>query len=146
MNHAAPGFTPAEPADTYHVHPLYMVLGCGLLGLGSLLGWRYIQDRDAGTLVMTALCLVLASIHLQWLGTRLACTAEGVTWCRLGQARHILQWREIQDVRLVGRVIRHLQIEPAGHNEAWLSLPRMRDQDRLYQCLHRQLSQPVVKG
>ena len=106
-----------------------------MLGLGGLLGWAFARDRDAGTLIMIMLCLVLAGVHLQWLGACLICTQEGVTWRRPGHAWREIPWHAIQEVQLVGRITRYVQIVPAGHDTEWLSLPRMRDQGQLYRQL-----------
>ncbi len=119
------------------------MLGYGLLILGCLLGWNYARDRATDTLVMTILCLVLSAIHLQWLGSRLTCTHWGMAWHRPGQGLREIPWHEIQDVQLVGRVTKHVQIEYIEQDEEWLSLPRMQDQAQLYRQIRLRLGLPA---
>ncbi len=142
----APPSAASEALTVYRVHPAYGWLGTGLLGLGCLLGWNFVGDRDTGTLIMAVLCLVLAGMHLQWLGACLTCTAAGVTWQRPGHGLRAIRWHEIRDVQLAGRVTRYVQIAYAGDDVEWLSLPRMRDQERLYRQVCLGLGLPAADG
>ena len=131
-----------EQARTWHAHPQYAVL-TALLALLTV--WLVLQDGrqpDSGNILMALLAFGLALWHLQWLGSRVETNARELVLYRIGRARQAVAWSAVTNIRWTGRVTRSILVEcrRESHREQ-LELPRLRDQDGLWQQLEGRLGQ-----
>ena len=125
----------------WHAHPQYAVLAALLAALTI---WLVLQDRhrpDAGTMLMALLAFGLALWHLQWLGSRVETNARELVLHRTGRARQAVAWSAITGIRWTGRVTRSILVEcqRESHREQ-LELPRLRDQEGLWEQLEDRLA------
>ena len=128
------------PDRTWHAHPQYAVLAALL---AALTVWLVLQDGhrpDTGNLLMALLTFGLALWHLQWLGSRVETDARTLTLHRTGRARQTVAWSDVTGIRWTGRVTRSILVEcrRESHREQ-LELPRLRDQEGLWQQLQEHL-------
>lgn len=128
-------------ARTWHAHPQYAVLA-SLLGVLTI--WLVLQDGrrpDTGNMLMALLAFGLALWHLQWLGSRVEVNARGLALHRTGRTRRTVAWSAVTNIRWTGRVTRSILVEcRQGSHREQLELPRLRDQEGLWQQLEDRLA------
>ena len=126
---------------TWHAHPQYAVLAALL---AALTVWLVLQDRrqpDTGNMLMALLAFGLALWHLQWLGSRVETNARELVLHRTGRARRAVAWSAVTDIRWTGRVTRSILVEwRRGSHREQLELPRLRDQEDLWQQLENRVA------
>lgn len=116
----------------FPVHRQYWLLASGLAALTWYMGHAYGQTRETGLLVMALVCSGLTLWHGQWIGAQVHCDARHLTLCRRGRPEVSLQWRQIRQLTLAGRLTRSVLVEygdPAAPDS--LLLPKLQDQEAL---------------
>ena len=130
-----------EQTRIWHAHPQYAVLA-GLLA--ALTVWLVLQDRrqpGTGNLLMALLAFGLALWHLQWLGSRVETNARELVLHRTGRGQRAVAWSAVTDIRWTGRVTRSILVEcRQGSHSDQLELPRLRDQEGLWQQLENRMA------